>query len=47
MLGLGLGVYRIFLIGIVAVITVALHLLLVKTRFGAQVRVSVDTPAIV
>ena len=41
-LGLGLGVYRLFLIGVVAVITVALHLLLVKTRFGAQVRASVD-----
>ena len=41
-LGLGLGVYRIFLIGVVAVVTVALHLLLVKTRFGAQVRASVD-----
>ena len=41
-LGLGLGVYRIFLIAVVAVVTVALHLLLVKTRFGAQVRASVD-----
>ncbi len=41
-LGLGLGVHRIFLIAVVAVVTVALHLLLVKTRFGAQVRASVD-----
>jgi branched-chain amino acid transport system permease protein len=41
-LGLGLGAYRIFLIAVVAVVTVALHLLLVKTRFGAQVRASVD-----
>jgi branched-chain amino acid transport system permease protein len=41
-LGLGLGVYRLFLIAVVAVITVALHALLVKTRFGAQVRASVD-----
>ena len=41
-LGLDLGAYRIFLIGIVAVVTVALHLLLVRTRFGAQVRASVD-----
>ncbi len=41
-LGLDLGAYRLFLIGIVAVLTVALHLLLVRTRFGAQVRASVD-----
>ena len=41
-LGIGLGAYRLFLIAVVAVITVALHLLLVKTRFGAQVRASVD-----
>jgi branched-chain amino acid transport system permease protein len=40
--GLDLGAYRMFLIGVVAVITVALHLLLLKTRFGAQVRASVD-----
>jgi branched-chain amino acid transport system permease protein len=41
-LGLDLGAYRIFLIAIVAVLTVALQLLLVRTRFGAQVRASVD-----
>jgi branched-chain amino acid transport system permease protein len=41
-LGLDLGAYRIFLIGVVVVITVVLHMLLVKTRFGAQVRASVD-----
>ena len=41
-LGLDLGAYRLFLIGVVVVITVALHLLLVRTRFGAQVRASVD-----
>ncbi len=40
--GIGLGAYRMFLIAVVAVITLALHLLLVKTRFGAQVRASVD-----
>ncbi len=40
--GLDLGAYRMFLIGVVAVITIALHLLLLKTRFGAQVRASVD-----
>jgi branched-chain amino acid transport system permease protein len=41
-LGLDLGAYRIFLIAVVAVLTAALHLLLVRTRFGAQVRASVD-----
>ncbi|HYR00796.1 MAG TPA: branched-chain amino acid ABC transporter permease [Casimicrobiaceae bacterium] len=41
-LGVDLGAYRLFLIAIVAVLTVALHLLLVRTRFGAQVRASVD-----
>jgi len=41
-LGLDLGAYRIFLIGVVVVITVVLHMLLVKTRFGAQVRASVE-----
>jgi len=41
-LGLDLGAYRLFLIAAVAVATAALHLLLVRTRFGAQVRASVD-----
>ena len=41
-LGLDVGTYRLFLIGIVIVATLALHLLLVRTRFGAQVRASVD-----
>ena len=40
--GIGLGAYRLFLIAVVAVIMVALHLLLIRTRFGAQVRASVD-----
>ena len=41
-LGLDVGAYRLFLIGVVAALTVALQLLLVRTRFGAQVRASVD-----
>jgi branched-chain amino acid transport system permease protein len=41
-LGLDLGAYRVFLIGVVVLITTVLHVLLVKTRFGAQVRASVD-----
>ena len=40
--GLGLGAYRLFLVAVVAVITVALHLLMTRTRFGAQVRAAVD-----
>lgn len=41
-MGLGLGAYRLFLIAVVALVTVALHALMTKTRFGAQVRASVD-----
>ena len=37
-----LGNYRLFLIAVVALVTLVLHLLLVRTRFGAQVRASVD-----
>jgi branched-chain amino acid transport system permease protein len=40
--GLDLGAYRLFMIGVVVAITVALGLLLDKTRFGAQIRASVD-----
>lgn len=40
--GLDLGVYRLFLIVVVVVITFALVLLVDRTRFGAQVRASVD-----
>jgi branched-chain amino acid transport system permease protein len=41
-LGVDLGVYRLFLIALVLIVTAALHFLLVGTRFGAQVRASVD-----
>ena len=41
-LGLDLGVYRLFLIVVVALLTLALQVLLVRTRFGSQVRASVD-----
>ena len=41
-LGLDLGVYRLFLIATVVAITVILTLLLERTRFGAQIRASVD-----
>lgn len=41
-LGMDLGVYRLFLIALVIIVTVTLQLLLAGTRFGAQVRASVD-----
>ena len=40
--GRGFGAYRIFLIATVAVLTVALHFLIERTRFGAAIRASVD-----
>ncbi|CAG2135045.1 High-affinity branched-chain amino acid transport system permease protein LivH [Cupriavidus yeoncheonensis] len=40
--GLELGAYRLFLIGVVVAITVALGWLVARTRFGAQVRAAVD-----
>jgi branched-chain amino acid transport system permease protein len=42
LLGLDLGVYRLFLIGVVVLVTAALVLLIERTRFGAQIRASVD-----
>jgi branched-chain amino acid transport system permease protein len=41
-LGLALGAYRLFLIGVVVAITIALHLVVARTRFGAQLRAAVD-----
>ena len=41
-LGLDLGAYRLFLIALVVVVTLALNYLIVRTRFGAQIRASVD-----
>ncbi|MRW91059.1 branched-chain amino acid ABC transporter permease [Duganella sp. FT80W] len=42
LLGLDVGAYRLFLIGVVVLMTVALGLLIERTRFGAQIRASVD-----
>ena len=39
---LGMGHYRLAIIGVCAVLAVVLQLLLVRTRFGAQLRASVD-----
>lgn len=44
LLGLDVGAYRVFLIGVVVIVTVALGLLIERTRFGAQIRASVDNP---
>ena len=41
-LGVDFGVYRMFLILVVATLTIALQYLLERTRFGSQVRASVD-----
>jgi len=40
--GLDLGAYRLFLVALVIVITLALGWLVAHTRFGAQVRAAVD-----
>ncbi|HEX7156472.1 MAG TPA: branched-chain amino acid ABC transporter permease [Burkholderiaceae bacterium] len=41
-LGLDLGVYRLFLIAAVLLLTLALTLLVERTRFGAKIRAAVD-----
>ena len=40
--GIDLGIYRLFLIAVVVVVTTGLGHLLERTRFGAQVRAAVD-----
>lgn len=42
LLGMDVGAYRLFLIGVVVLVTIALGLLIERTRFGAQIRASVD-----
>jgi len=42
--GLDLGRYRLFLIALVVAITLSLHALVARTRFGAQLRAAVDHP---
>jgi len=41
-LGVGLGIYQLFLIATVVAITISLHILVERTRFGAQLRAAVD-----
>lgn len=43
--GLDLGVYRLFLVAMVIVATALLQFLIERTRFGAQIRASVDNQA--
>ncbi len=44
--GLDLSAFRLFLIAVVIAVTVALHFMMDRTRFGAQVRASVDNAAV-
>lgn len=45
-LGVGLGAYRLFLVALVALLSVLLVLFVEKTRFGARVRAAVDNPSV-
>jgi branched-chain amino acid transport system permease protein len=40
--GVGIGVYRLFIIAVCGAIAAALQMSLIKTRFGAQLRAAVD-----
>lgn len=44
--GLDIGIYRLFLIVIGAILTIALQWLVSSTRFGAQLRAAVDNPRV-
>lgn len=44
--GIDLGVYRLFLVGLVVLATLCLHLLFARTRFGARIRAAVDNQAV-
>ncbi|HSN32642.1 MAG TPA: branched-chain amino acid ABC transporter permease [Ideonella sp.] len=43
---IGIGKYRLFIIGVCAALTLALQWVLSRTRFGAQLRASVDDPRV-
>jgi branched-chain amino acid transport system permease protein len=43
---LGMGHYRLFIIAVCAALTVGLQFVLAKTRFGSQLRASVDDPRV-
>ena len=44
--GVGIGVYRLFIIVVCGAIAAALQIFLIKTRFGAQLRAAVDDPRV-
>ena len=43
---IGIGKYRLFIIAVCAALTLALQAVLARTRFGAQLRASVDDPRV-
>ncbi|MEO6973912.1 MAG: branched-chain amino acid ABC transporter permease [Rhodoferax sp.] len=43
---LGMGHYRLFIIALCALLTVALQLILSRTRFGSRLRAAVDDPRV-
>ena len=45
-LGTSISVYRLFIIGLCALLAVALQLVLMRTRFGSRLRAAVDDPAV-
>ena len=44
--GVGIGVYRLFIIAVCGVLTLALEWIMAKTRFGSQLRAAVDDPRV-
>jgi branched-chain amino acid transport system permease protein len=44
--GTGIGVYRLFIIVICGLLTLALQWILVRTRFGSRLRAAVDDPRV-
>ena len=44
--GVGIGLYRLFIIVICGLLTVALQLILARTRFGSRLRAAVDDPRV-
>jgi branched-chain amino acid transport system permease protein len=41
-MGVGIGVYRLFLVAVCGLLTIGLQFMLAKTRFGARLRAAVD-----
>lgn len=44
--GVGIGVYRLFLVFVCGALTLALQWILARTRFGARLRAAVDDPKV-